>query len=53
MASKKLEGLLMKIVPFICYYFSKPLTCIPWTQRFEKTHESKYQKKFLKTSPDN
>ena len=53
MTSKKPEGLLMKIVMFISYYFSKKLTCVPWTQRFEKAHESKYQKNFLNTTPDN
>ena len=36
MTSKKLEAFLMKIVLFISHYFSKKLTCVPWTQRFEK-----------------
>lgn len=39
--SKQLEGFLMKIVLFISNF----MTCTFRTQRFEKAHESKYQKK--------
>ena len=56
MTSRKLKGLLMKIVLYISYYVSKKLTLIPWTNRFEKTfraHESKYLKISLNISPGN
>ena len=37
-----LKVLLVKIVLFKSYFFSKNLRCMSWTQRFEEAHESKY-----------
>ena len=45
MTSKKLGGLLMKLILSISYYFSKETDmCLPLPQRFGKAfaHESKY-----------
>ena len=40
--SKKHQGLLMKVVLLMSYYFSRKLIFIPWAQKSEKAHESKY-----------
>ena len=52
MNAKKLEGLLIRTVLLMSYYFYKSLACVFWTQRFEKAHESKYQNILLNKSPD-
>ena len=33
--------------------FFKKLTCMPWKQKFEKSHESKYQKIYRNTYSGN
>ena len=56
MTSKKLGGLLMKLLLFIKAFISqKNNLYLPLPQRFEETfaHESKYQKISLDTSADN
>ena len=47
MISKKLRGFLMKIEPFISYYFSKKThLCLPLPQEVKKKQTSKQKKHF-------